>query len=54
MRYLLEKGADVNARDQEGNGVLAYAEERREVFEPLRRDEVIQVLRKAQAESKPR
>ena len=54
VRYLLEKGADVNARDQEGNAVLAYAEERRELFDPSRRDEIIQVLRKAQAESKPR
>ena len=54
VRYLLEKGADVNARDGEGNTVLAYAEERREYFDPSRRDEIIQVLRKAQAESKPR
>ena len=54
VRYLLEKGADVNARDREGNTVLAYAEERREFFEPFRRDEIIQVLRKAQADSKPR
>ena len=54
VRYLLEKGADVNARDREGNSVLAYAEERRELFDPSRRDEIIQVLKKAQAESKPR
>ena len=54
VRHLLEKGADVNARDQEGNTVLAYAEDRRELFDPSRRDEIIQVLRKAQAESKPR
>lgn len=54
VRYLLEKGADVNARDGEGNTVLAYAEDRRELFDPSRRDEIIQVLRKAQAESKPR
>ena len=54
VRYLLEKGADVKARDREGNTVLAYAEERRELFDPSRRDEIIQVLRKAQAESKPR
>jgi len=54
VRYLLENGADVNARDGEGNTVLAYAEERRELFDPSRRDEIIQVLRKAHAESTPR
>lgn len=32
----------------------AYAEERREFFDPSRRDEVIQMIRKAQAESRPR
>ena len=54
VRYLLEKGADVNARDQEGNSVLTYAEERRELSDPSRRKEIIQVLRKALAGSKPR
>ena len=54
VRYLLEKGADVNARDREGNTVLAYAEERREFIDPSRRDQIIQILRKAQAESRPR
>jgi ankyrin repeat protein len=54
VRYLLEKGADVNARDQDGHNALVYAEERQELFEPSRRDEIIQVLRKAQAESRPR
>ena len=54
VRYLLEKGADVNARDREGNTVLTYAEERRELFDPSRRREIIQVLRKAQAKPKPR
>ncbi|HEV8428170.1 MAG TPA: ankyrin repeat domain-containing protein [Pyrinomonadaceae bacterium] len=53
VRYLLEKGADVNDRDQEGHNALDYAEGRQELFEPSRRDEIIQVLRKAQAESKP-
>jgi uncharacterized protein len=54
VQYLLEKGADVNARDAEGNTVLAYAEQRREFFDPSRRDEIIKVLRKALAGSKPR
>jgi len=54
VRYLLEKGADVNARDRDGNTVLAYAEERREFLEPSRRDEIIQVIRQAQAQAKPR
>ena len=54
VRYLLEKGADVNARDRDGHTVLEYAEERKEFFDPSRRDEIIQVLRKAQAASKPR
>jgi ankyrin repeat protein len=53
VRYLLEQGADLNARDREGHNALEYAEERRELFEPSRKAEIIQVLKKAQAESKP-
>ena len=54
VRYLIERGADVNARDNDGYTALVYAEQRREVFEPQRREEIIQVLKKAQAQSQPR
>lgn len=54
VKHLIENGADVNARDQEGHNALEYAEARRELFEPSHRDEIMQVLRRAQAESKPR
>jgi ankyrin repeat protein len=49
VRYLLEKGADVNARDREGHNALEYAEERRELLDPSRREEIMQVLRKAKS-----
>lgn len=50
VRYLIERGADVNARDTDGYTALTYAEERREVFEPQRREEIIQLLKTAQSQ----
>ena len=52
VRYLLEQGADVNASDKDGITALKCAEERRAYFDAADREEIIQVLRKAQA--KPR
>ena len=46
VKFLLEKGADANARDKDGHTALAYAENRRELFEPAEREEIIQLLRK--------
>lgn len=54
VRFLLEKGADVKARDKDGNTALTYAENRREVSDAAQGEEIIQLLRRAQAESKPR
>ena len=47
VKYLIEKGADVNARDQDGATALMTAEHRQALFDPLERDEIIQVLKKA-------
>jgi ankyrin repeat protein len=52
VSYLIEKGADVNARDKDGHTAVMYAESRKQEFGATDRDEVIQLLRKAQ--SKPR
>jgi len=54
VKYLIEKGADVKARDQDGNTALMAAESQQTMVHAEERDEIIQVLRKAQAESKPR
>ena len=54
VKYLIEKGADVKARDQDGNTALMAAEIQQTMVHAEQRDEIIQVLRKAQAESKPR
>jgi ankyrin repeat protein len=52
VRYLLEQGADVNARDKDGTTALMLAESRRDQFGASDLEEIIQVLRRAQAESK--
>lgn len=54
VRYLLEQGADVNARDEDGTTALMCAEGRREYLDAAEREEIIQVLKRAQAEAKPR
>ena len=54
VKYLIEKGADVKARDQDGHTALMAAENQQTMVHAEERDEIIQVLRKAQAESKPR
>jgi ankyrin repeat protein len=53
VSYLLEQGADVNARDEDGTTALMWAESRRDLFGAANREDVIQVLRKAQAKSQP-
>ena len=53
VRYLIEKGADVNARDRDGYTALTYAENTRTMFGAEERDEIIQVLKRAQAGLKP-
>jgi ankyrin repeat protein len=54
VKYLIEKGADVKARDEDGHTALMAAEAEQQTSPSEERDEIIQVLRKAQAESKPR
>ena len=53
MKYLIEKGADVNARDSDGTTALICAEDERRMFDRQERDEIIQVLKRAHAGSKP-
>jgi ankyrin repeat protein len=55
VKYLIEKGADVNARDKDGHTALmaAESERQRQVFDSEELDEIIQVLKRAQAASKP-
>ena len=49
VEYLIEKGADVKMRDNDGHTALMYAEAQQETSRSEERDEIIQVLRKAQA-----
>ena len=49
VKYLIEKGADVHARDEEGHTARMYAEQREKEYEAEERDEIIQVLRRAEA-----
>jgi len=55
VKYLIEKGADVNARDIDGTTALMGAEYERQqrMVDSQERDEIIRVLKRAQAASKP-
>jgi ankyrin repeat protein len=53
VKYLLEHGADVNARDKDGTTALMCAESQRDEFGASDREEIIQLLKRAEAESKP-
>jgi ankyrin repeat protein len=53
VKYLIEKGADVKARDQDGNTALMAAEYERTTIYSEERDEIIRVLKRAEAGIKP-
>lgn len=53
VRYLLEKGADANARDKDGYTALTYAEQGRGLFDTSEREEIIQLLKRAQPNPRP-
>jgi ankyrin repeat protein len=53
VKYLIEKGADVKARDRDGYTALTYAENTHATFYAAERDEIIQVLKRAEAGGKP-
>lgn len=49
VKYLIEKGADVNGRDRDGHTALMYAENQQTMIYAPERDEIIQVLKRAEA-----
>ncbi|HZI61328.1 MAG TPA: ankyrin repeat domain-containing protein [Pyrinomonadaceae bacterium] len=53
VKYLIEKGADVRARDQDGNTALMYAERDDSMLDAEERNEIIRVLKRAEAGVKP-
>ncbi len=53
VKYLIEKGADVKARDKDGNTALMGAEYERSMLYAEERDEIIKVLKRAEAGVKP-
>ena len=50
VKYLIEKGADVNARDDDGTTALMAAEYRQALFDPSERDEIIRILKRIPAQ----
>jgi ankyrin repeat protein len=53
VKYLIEKGADVKARDQDGYTALMAAENQQTMVAAEERDEIIRVLKRAEASVKP-
>jgi ankyrin repeat protein len=53
VKYLIEKGADVKARDQDGNTALMAAQSQQTMVHAEERDEIIKVLKQAEAGGKP-
>jgi ankyrin repeat protein len=53
VKYLIEKGADVKARDKDGYTALMAAKNERTTLHAEERDEIIRVLKRAEASVKP-
>jgi len=53
VKYLIEKGADVKARDQDGHTALMAAENQQTMVAAEERNEIIQLLKRAEARVKP-
>ena len=53
VRFLIEKGADVKARDQDGNTALMAAESQQTMVHVEERDEIVKLLKRAEAGAKP-